>query len=63
MEKGFVIIKKETLQELVDNFYEVCNLADECDIYEHDELDESMQEMKSWVGDKFGRTIKEDTYE
>jgi hypothetical protein len=63
MENGFIIIKKETLQELVKNFYKVCSLADECNIYEHDYLDESMQEMKSWVDDKFGRTIKEETYE
>ena len=63
MENGFVIIKKETLQELVKNFYEVCSLADECDIYEHGELDESMQEMKSWVDNKFGRKIKKETYD
>jgi hypothetical protein len=63
MENGFVLIKKETLQELVDNFYEVCNLADECDIYEHDSLDESMQEMKTWADNKFGRKINKESYD
>lgn len=63
MEKGFVLVKKEDLQQLVDNFYEVCSLADEMDIYEFEEGDESMQEMKSWVDDKFGREINKETYE
>ena len=63
MDKGFVLVKKETLQELVRNFFEVCSLADELDIYEFPEGDESMQEMKSWVSDKFGREINKETYE
>jgi len=62
MENGFVLIKKETLQELVDNFYEVCSLCDELDIYEHGELDSSMQEMKSWTDEKFGREINKENY-
>lgn len=63
MENGFVLVKKEDLQQLVDNFYDVCSLADEMDIYEFEEGDESMQEMKSWVDDKFGRKINKETYE
>ena len=63
MENGFVLVKKEDLQQLVDNFYDVCSLADEMDIYEFKEGDESMQEMISWVDDKFGRKINKETYE
>jgi hypothetical protein len=63
MDKGFVIIKKETLQQLLDNFYEACSLADEMDIYEWEEGDEGMQEMKNWTEEKFGRTIDRDNYE
>ena len=58
-----VTISRETLQKLLDNFYEVCNLADEMDIYEFQEGDESMQEMKSWAREKFGRKIELDSYE
>lgn len=50
--------EKEKLQKLLDNFYEACSLCDECDIYEHEELDESMQEMKRWVETNFGRKIE-----
>jgi hypothetical protein len=63
MDKGFVLVKKETLQQLLDNFYEVCELADEMDIYEFEEGDDSMQKMKSWADKKFGRTIKKETYD
>jgi hypothetical protein len=63
MENGFVIIKKETLQKLLDNFYEACSLCDEMDIYEFEEGDESMQEMKTWTDEKFGRTINKENYE
>lgn len=44
-----VKISKETLQKLLDNFYEACNLADEMDIYEWEEGDETIQEMKEWT--------------
>ena len=50
-------IEIQKLQELLDNFYEVCALCDELDIYEHVELDESMQEMYDWVEENFGRKI------
>jgi hypothetical protein len=63
MENGFVLVKKEILQELLTNFYRVCSLADEMDIYEFPEGDEAMQEMKSWTEEKFGRKIKKETYE
>ena len=58
-----VTISKETLQKLLDNFYEVCSLADEMDIYEFEEGDEAMQEMKEWTKNKFGRTIDKTNYD
>jgi hypothetical protein len=63
MEKGFVLVKKKDLQKLVSNFYGVCSLADELNIYEFPEGDEEMQKMKDWTDKKFGRTINKDTYE
>jgi len=62
MDKGFVIIKQEILQKLLDNINEVCSLADEMDIYEFEEGDESMQKMKEWTDKTFGRTIDKDNY-
>jgi hypothetical protein len=50
-------IEKEKLKKLVSSFYEVCSLCDECDIYEHEELDDSMQKMKEWVNENFGRNL------
>jgi hypothetical protein len=63
MEEGFVLIKKETLQELLNNFYSVCSLCDEMDIYEFPEGDRAMQEMKEWAGEKFGRKITKENYD
>lgn len=63
MENGFVLIKKETLQQLLTNFYEACSLCDEMDIYEFEEGDSSMQEMKSWAEEKFGRKIEKENYD
>ncbi len=57
-----VTISKEKLQKLLDNFYEVCSLCDELDIYEFEEADEAMQEMKEWADDTFGREIDKDVY-
>ena len=56
-------ISKETLETLLKNFYEVCALCDELDIYEHNSMDDSMQEMKEWAEDKFGRDINKDKYD
>lgn len=50
-------IEQEKIQQLLDNFFEVCQLCDACDIYEHEELDIYMQEMKQWVIDNF-KTIR-----
>ena len=58
-----VTIRKEKLQKLLDNFYEVCSLCDEMDIYEFEEGDEAMQEMKQWALDTFGRKIVKNSYE
>jgi len=63
MEKGFVIVKQKDLQKLVSNFYEVCSLADELNIYEFPEGDKEMQKMKSWVDKKFGREINKESYD
>jgi len=58
-----ITIKKELLQKLLSNFYEACALCDEMNIYEFNEGDESMQEMKEWVKQTFGRTITKEVYE
>jgi len=58
-----VTISKKKLQKLLNNFFEVCSLCDELDIYEHEELDESMQEMETWTKETFGRKIDKDNYE
>ena len=39
MNNGFVIIKKETLQKLLDNFYRTCGLAEELNFWEFCEDD------------------------
>jgi len=51
-------IEKEKLQKLLDNFYEACSLCDEMNIYEFEEGDKMMQEMKEWTKENFGRKIK-----
>lgn len=53
-----VAIEREKLQKLVKNFYAVCGLCDEMDIYEFEEGDFSMQEMKRWVTENFGRNLE-----
>ena len=58
-----VTISKKTLQKLLDNFYDVCSLCDELDIYEHEELDESMQEMEEWANEVFNREITKEIYD
>ena len=57
-----ITISRKLLQKLVSNFYEACALCDECDIYEHTELDESMQEMKEWANVTFGRKVNKENY-
>lgn len=63
MENGFILVKKETLQELVDNFYEVCDLCNELDVHEHEGLNEKMEQMSSWVTKKFGCEINKEHYD
>jgi hypothetical protein len=53
-----VTVDREKLQKLLDNFFEVCSLCDELDIYEWEDGDKSMQEMKDWVNEHFGRKLK-----
>jgi hypothetical protein len=53
-----VTVDREKLQKLLDNFFEVCSLCDELDIYEWEDGDKSMQEMKEWVNEHFGRKLK-----
>jgi len=52
-----VTIEKEKLQQLLDNFFEVCSLCDEMDIYEFEEGDAVMQKMITWVETEFGRKL------
>jgi hypothetical protein len=52
-----VTIEKEKLQQLLDNFFEVCSLCDEMDIYEFEEGDAAMQKMQTWVETEFGRKL------
>lgn len=56
--ENMITIEKEKLQKLLDNFFEVCSLCDEMNIYEFEEGDESMQEMKEWVRTNFGRELE-----
>lgn len=63
MEKGFVIIKTSVLQQLLDNFYDSAGLCDELNIYEFPEGDESLQEMRDWTEEKFGRKITKENYD
>lgn len=48
-----VTIEREKLQELVNNFYRACSLCDELNIYEFEEGNASMKEMKEWVDENF----------
>jgi hypothetical protein len=57
-----VKINKEILQKLLDNFHEVCGLANEMDIYEFREGDRRMQRMKKWADANFGYEIKKEEY-
>jgi len=57
---GTVVISIDKLQELIDNFHHVCSMCDELDIYEHEEMDNDMQEMKQWVEDTFGDPVDKD---
>jgi len=41
-----------------NNFYRVASICDELNIYEAEELDESMQEMKEWVDENIGRNLE-----
>lgn len=52
MEK-LVEISEDKLNKLVSNFFEVCSLCDELNIYEWEEGDKSMQEMQKWVEQNF----------
>ena len=40
-------IEKEKLEKLIRCFYDVCSMCNELDVYEHEEMDEDLQEMKS----------------
>lgn len=57
-----VVVSRKYLQKLVNNFYEACSLCDELNIYEFQEGDERMQNMKKWADKKFTREITKDSY-
>jgi hypothetical protein len=63
MTKETVTISKKKLQKLLNNFFEVCSLCNEMNIYEFEEGNEAMQEMKSWTKETFGREIDKENYE
>ena len=63
MNKETVTISKKKLQKLLDNFYNVCSMCDELDIYELQDLDKSMQKKKEWVEEHFSREINKESYE
>jgi len=48
-----VEIEKEKLKKLVGYFHDLCGYCDELNIYEWDEADQDMQEMKTWVKENF----------
>lgn len=50
-----VTVDKEKLQKLISCFRDVCSLCNELNIYEHEELAESMKEMKEFVNDNFNQ--------
>jgi len=62
MSKETVQISKKKLQKLLNNFYSVCSMCDELDIYEHQELDKSMQKKEEWAEKNFGRDIDKEQY-
>lgn len=56
-EVELVTVEKEKLQKLLDNFHRVCGFCEELDIYEMEDLAESLEQMEEWVGKNFGRKI------
>jgi len=52
-------ISKEKLQKLVDSFYEAAAFCDELNIYEWEEGDSKLSDMKEWVDDNIGRNLEE----
>lgn len=57
MEKTITIPVKD-LKKLVENFFEVCSVCDELDIYEHESMDKHVQKMEEWVDKNFGRDLE-----
>ena len=53
-----VTIEKEKLQKLVDNFYKMYGICDECDVYEHEGLGVSAETMYEWVDENIGRDLQ-----
>ena len=47
-------------KKLLDSF---CSMCDELDIYEHQELDKTMQKKEEWAEKHFGHEIDKDKYE
>jgi len=56
-EEGVGKFKKEELQQLLDNFFELCSICDELDIYEIPGLEDDMIQMREWVVKNFGRKL------
>lgn len=49
--KNTIIIEKEKLQQLLDNFYKMCDIIDETD---YPDYNNSVEKMKSWTDSTFG---------
>lgn len=53
-------IERDKVQKLLDNFWWLCGMCDELNIYEWEDADQQMQKMKEWVKSEFGRKLKPD---
>jgi len=51
-------ISKEKLQKLVDSFYEAAAFCNELNIYELEEGDSELSDMKEWINDNIGRNLE-----
>jgi hypothetical protein len=63
MSKETVKISKKTLQTLLTNFYDVCSLCNELNIYEWKEGREALAEAKDWTDHTFGRKVSKSKYD
>ena len=53
-----VEINKEKLGKLVKYFFEIAAFCNELNIYEYDELNSELSNMKKWVENSYGRRLE-----